>query len=194
MSVRHALLALLADEAQHGLHLKQSFESRTGELWPLNVGQVYSTLQRLERDELVVGDADGSDTRQRLYQLTDAGRSELDSWLHSTAYDPTPPRDELVIKILVAVAIPGVNTLAVIDRHRKQILEAMQQLTKTKMHDESLAVALVADAELFRLEGAVRWLDMAESRLARGDRIEPSVLGTSEIEEVAAASDLSGQN
>ncbi len=182
MSVRHALLALLAEQAQHGLHLKQSFETRTGELWPLNVGQVYSTLQRLERDELVVGGADGSDTRQRLYQLTDAGRTELDRWLNATSYDPTPPRDELVIKVLVAVAIPGVDTLSVIDRHRAQILEAMQHLTRTKLHDDSLAVALVADAELFRLEGAVRWLDMAESRLARGDRIEPSAIRVDEAE------------
>jgi len=172
MSIRHALLALLAETPQHGLHLKQGFEQHTGELWPLNVGQVYSTLQRLERDELVVGDADGSDARQRLYQLTEQGRDELDRWLNATAYDPTPPRNELVIKVLVAVAIPDVDTIAVIDRHRRQILEAMQQLTRTKMHDHGLASMLVADAELFRLEGAIRWLDMAESRIDRGDRVE----------------------
>lgn len=173
MSVRHALLALLADEPQHGLGLKQRFEAHTGEIWPLNVGQVYSTLQRLERDELVMADAEGSDARQRIYELTPAGRAELDAWLHAASKDPTPPRDELVIKVLVAIAVAGVDPVPIIDRHRTQLLETMQHFTRLKVHDDGLATALVADAELFRLEGAVRWLDMAEARLKRGETMKP---------------------
>src|SRR6202012_3215532 len=53
MSVRHALLALLSEGPKYGLQLRQEFVARTGEVWPLNVGQVYTTLQRLERDGLV---------------------------------------------------------------------------------------------------------------------------------------------
>ncbi len=189
MSIRHALLALLADKPQHGLHLKQGFEQRTGELWPLNVGQVYSTLRRLERDGLVAAGAEGSDARQSLYEMTDAGRAELERWLHDTPHDPRPPRDELVIKVLVAMTIPEVDTAAVIDRHRRGIVEAMQQCTKLKVHDDSLGLALVADAELFRLEGAVRWLDMAEARLARGDELVVSdVATTHDIDQPATKS------
>lgn len=183
MTVRHALLALLANEPQHGLSLKQQFELHTGEIWPLNVGQVYSTLRRLERDGLVEADAEGSDARQRLYQLTAAGRTELGRWLHETTYDPIPPRDELVIKVLVAIAIPGVDPVPLIDRHRQQIIEAMQHFTRLKLHDDGLATALVADAELFRLEGAVRWLDLAEARIARGERLEQG--GSNDTAEVA---------
>ena len=172
MSVRHALLALLADKPQHGLSLKQQFELHTGEIWPLNVGQVYTTLRRLERDGLVEADAEGSDARQRLYQLTATGRTELDRWLDETTYNPIPPRDELVIKVMVAIAIPGVDPVPLIDGHRRQLLESMQHFTRLKVHDDGLATALVADAELFRLEGAMRWLDMAEARIARGERLK----------------------
>ena len=59
MSVRHALLALLSEGPKYGLQLREEFEARTGEIWPLNVGQVYTTLQRLERDGLVESEGAG---------------------------------------------------------------------------------------------------------------------------------------
>ncbi len=182
MSVRHALLALLTPESKHGLHLKQCFETYTGEIWPLNVGQVYSTLRRLERDGLVVSDAEGSDTRQRLYELTADGRAELDRWFADTPIDVTPPRDELVIKVLVAIAVPGPDPTRVIDQHRAALVARMQGVTKLKLHDDGIATAMVADAELFRLEAAVRWLDAVEARLARGERMEPVPSTTPESE------------
>ena len=101
MSVRHALLALLSEGPKIGLKLRDEFEQRTGDVWPLNVGQVYTTLQRLERDGLIVtnGDDDGP---QKDYRITDEGRLEVDAWLH-TPPSVIPPRDELVIKVLVAL-------------------------------------------------------------------------------------------
>ncbi len=65
MSVRHALLALLSEGPKYGLQLREEFEARTGEVWPLNVGQVYTTLQRLERDGLVESDDAAQDGRRR---------------------------------------------------------------------------------------------------------------------------------
>ena len=56
MIVRHALLALLSEGPKYGFQLAQEFEAGTGEMWPLNTGQVYTTLQRLERDDLVETD------------------------------------------------------------------------------------------------------------------------------------------
>ena len=46
MSVPHALLALLSEGPKYGLQLREEFEAGTGEVWPLNVGQVYKTLGR----------------------------------------------------------------------------------------------------------------------------------------------------
>src|SRR3954447_7552000 len=113
MSIRHALLALLTEGPKYGLQLRQEFEARTGEVWPLNVGQVYTTLQRLERDALVVSD-DMPDGPQRSYRISAAGRRELNSWLQAPPDMLQPPRDELVMKVLVAVRVPGVDVRDVI--------------------------------------------------------------------------------
>ena len=166
MSVRHALLALLTEGPKYGLQLRQEFEARTGEVWPLNVGQVYTTLQRLERDGLVESDGEGEGP-QKGYRITAAGRRELNDWLR-TPSDTAPPRDELVIKVLVAVRLPGVDVHDVVQVHRRRLVEAMQRYTRLKADAaDDLTLGLVADAELFRLEGTVRWLDAADARLRR---------------------------
>jgi DNA-binding PadR family transcriptional regulator len=167
MSIRHALLALLSEEPKFGLRLQQEFENRTGEVWPLNVGQVYTTLQRLERDGLV--ESDESQGPQKDFTITQAGLDELVSWLRSPPPSDIPPRDELVIKVLVAVQVPGVNVRDIIQAHRRHLIETMQRFTHLKAgSDESdIGLALVLDAELFRLEGVVRWLDAADTRLGQ---------------------------
>src|SRR6185295_14263372 len=101
MSVRHALLALLSEGPKYGLQLRQEFESRTGEVWPLNVGQVYTTLQRLERDGLVDAEDAGGTGPQNMFTITPAGSGELAAWLRTPPDAVPPPRDELVIKVLV---------------------------------------------------------------------------------------------
>ena len=167
VSVRHALLALLAEGPAFGLKLQQEFELRTGEVWPLNVGQVYTTLQRLERDGLVAsGQPDGGGV-QKDYEITSLGRDELEHWLKTPPEADTPPRDELVIKVLVAVRVPGVDVRTVIQAHRRRLVEEMQKYTrvKTQASPDDHSLALVVDAELFRLEGVVRWLDAADARL-----------------------------
>ena len=128
MSVRHALLALLSEGPKYGLQLRQEFEARTGEVWPLNVGQVYTTLQRLERDGLVESDDADDEGPQKGFRITDDGHG---SWTAGCGRRPTsapPPRDELVIKVLVAVRVPGVDVHEVIQVHRRHLVELMQQL------------------------------------------------------------------
>ncbi len=168
MSVRHALLALLHDGPKYGLQLRQEFEAGTGDVWPLNVGQVYTTLQRLERDGLVETQ-DGDDGPQRVYRLTDLGVDELDTWLRTPPDTSSPPRDELVIKVLVALRMADVDVRELVQVHRRQLVELMQQYTRLKEDatDEEIGLSLVVDAELFRLDSLVRWLDTVEGRLGR---------------------------
>jgi DNA-binding PadR family transcriptional regulator len=174
MSVRHALLALLSEGPKYGLQLREEFEARTGEVWPLNVGQVYTTLQRLERDGLVEsldGDEDGDAGPQKAYRITAPGSAELAQWLRVPPDLSSPPRDELVMKVLVAVRVPGTDVHEVIQAHRKYLVQVMQEWTRLK-EDEAqfdLAFALVVDAELFRLDSLVRWLDTAEGRFRRAE-------------------------
>jgi DNA-binding PadR family transcriptional regulator len=165
MSIRHALLALLAEKPRYGLQLRQEFEARTGDVWPLNVGQVYTTLQRLERDGLVES-AEHEDGPQKTYRITAEGSMELDLWLHTPDASLSPPRDELVIKMLVALRLPGVDVRALLQSHRRQLVETMQWYTRMKADaDHDIAVTLLADSELFRLEAVVRWLDTIDARV-----------------------------
>jgi DNA-binding PadR family transcriptional regulator len=174
VSVPHALLALLSDGPKYGLRLQNEFESRTGEVWPLNVGQVYTTLQRLERDGLVESDADGERSQKR-YRITAVGAQELDGWLRTPPELVPPPRDELVIKVLVALQIPGIDVHEILQVHRRHAIEVMQRYTRIKADatEAEVALALVADAELFRLEAIVRWLDAADGRLKRSPSSPP---------------------
>jgi DNA-binding PadR family transcriptional regulator len=175
MSVRHALLALLSEGPKYGLQLREEFEARTGEVWPLNVGQVYTTLQRLERDGLAESDDDADPGPQKGFRITPDGAEELAAWLRTPPDLASPPRDELVIKVLVAVRLSDVDVHEVIQVHRRYLVELMQQWTRLKQEeaDLDLGLALVVDAELYRLDSVVRWLDTADGRLKRAAQ-EPS--------------------
>ena len=132
MSVRHAMLALLSEGPKYGLQLREEFEARTGEVWPLNVGQVYTTLQRLERDGLVESDGDGEEGPQKGFRITAEGEQELAGWLRTPPDLSSPPRDELVMKVLVALRVPGADVHEVIQAHRRYLVELMQQWTRIK--------------------------------------------------------------
>ena len=167
MSVPHALLALLSEGPKYGLRLQNEFQARTGEVWPLNVGQVYTTLQRLERDGLVEADDGGGERSRKRYRITIAGAHELADWLRSPPDLVPPPRDELVIKLLVALELPGNDVHELLQVHRRHVIEVMQRYTRIKAEaaEDDVPLALVADAELFRLEAIVRWLDATDVRL-----------------------------
>jgi DNA-binding PadR family transcriptional regulator len=169
MSVRHALLALLSEGPKYGLQLREEFEARTGEVWPLNGGQVYTTLQRLERDGFVESDGTGEEGPQKGFRITAEGEQELARWLRTPPDLSSPPRDELVMKVLVALYVPSADLPAVIQAHRRYAVELMQQWTRIKEYDagSDLSMSLAIDAELFRLDSVVRWLDAAEARVNR---------------------------
>jgi DNA-binding PadR family transcriptional regulator len=176
VSVPHALLALLSEGPKHGLWLQNEFQSRTGEVWPLNVGQVYTTLQRLERDRLVEADAGESERSRKRYRITSTGERELAEWLRTPPDLVPPPRDELVIKVLVALQVPGVDVHEILQVHRRRVIEIMQRYTQVKARaaEGDVALALVADAELFRLEAIVHWLDAADVRLKQQQTLAPA--------------------
>ncbi|MDN5795169.1 MAG: PadR family transcriptional regulator [Intrasporangium sp.] len=173
MSVKQGLLALLAEEPMYGARLRSEFEARTGGTWPLNIGQVYTTLARLERDGLVepVG---GPDVEGRIsYRLTELGRTAADAWWRTPVDRDSTPRDELVIKLALAVTSPGVDVAAVVQTQRTATLTHLRDLTRLKAsapdepNGHDLAWQLVLESLLFNGEAEVRWLDHVESTLAR---------------------------
>jgi DNA-binding PadR family transcriptional regulator len=170
MSVKLALLALLEQEPMYGYQLRVEFEQRTGTTWPLNVGQVYTTLTRLERDGLVTGAGEDGEGHV-MYRITDAGRDEVASWFTTPVARTQPPRDELAIKLALAVTVPGVDVGTVIQQQRSATMNALQDYTRLKRQAGSspadLAWTLVLDSLVFAAEAEVRWLDHCEARLRR---------------------------
>lgn len=174
MSVKQALLALLEEGPMYGYQLRAEFEARTGSTWPLNVGQVYTTLTRLERDGLVASAGDDGEGHV-VYALTDAGRGEVGAWFGTPVERGQPPRDELAIKLALAVTVPGVDVAAVIQRQRTATMKALQDYTRLKRAGRAarptepvdLAWSLVLDSLVFDAEAEVRWLDHCEARLRR---------------------------
>lgn len=169
MSIKHGLLALLEQGPQYGYQLRNRFDASTGGTWPLNVGQVYTTLARLERDGLVrqasAPDAEGRVT----YEITDAGRAELASWFATPVRPPDRPRDELAIKLAMAVTASGVDVPEVVQIQRTAAVRSLRELTRLKAEadDGDLAWLLVLESMIFQIEAEVRWLDHCEARVAR---------------------------
>lgn len=170
MSVRYGLLALLERAPMHGYQLRVEFERSTGVTWPLNIGQVYTTLARLSRDGLVT-ENEGDEPGKVAYALTDAGRAELAEWFASPVAHQDRPRDELAIKVALAVGTPGVDVPAVLRTQRTATLRTLRELTRLKTEaEDDEAWLLILDAMIFRTEAEVRWLDHIEARLAQPRR------------------------
>jgi len=172
MSVKQALLALLEQEPMYGYQLRTEFEARTGSAWPLNVGQVYTTLTRLERDGLVEP-AGADDEGHEIWRLTAAGHDEVAAWFTTPVARTQPPRDELAIKLALAVTVPGVDVGTLIQRQRSATMGALQDYTRLKRQADAstgradLAWSLVLDSLVFAAEAEIRWLDHCEARVRR---------------------------
>lgn len=172
MSVRQSLLAILDQGACYGYQLRHEFERRTGAAWPLNAGQIYNTLERLERDGLVRrGDVD--EQGHVYWRITADGSAAVSDWLASPVVRPQATRDELAIKLAVAATLPGVDVAAVLrtqrtaTRRRRETLERDARADVDPESPEQVAWSLVVDSMLFSAEAEERWLDHVEQRLAR---------------------------
>jgi DNA-binding PadR family transcriptional regulator len=153
----------------YGYQLRVAFEESTGGTWPLNIGQVYTTLSRLERDGLVrpLPENDGG---QRPYEITDAGRDELTMWFATPVSRSDRPRDELTIKLALALTTPGIDIRAVVQTQRSATMRTLQEYTRLKARSDErsdLSWRLVLDSMLFQAEAEVRWLDHCEASLVR---------------------------
>ena len=208
MSVRQGILALLSEQPMHGYQLRQQFEQRTGGTWPLNIGQVYTTVQRLVRDGLVEpvpapGTADAvattdvaaSDSAAAVstasvaaadverFRLTRSGRQEIAHWWRTPVDRGAPARDELVIKLALAVTAPGIDARDVIQAQRTETMRALRDYTRLKTtvpggaagggggeaSSRDLAWSLVLDNLIFAAEAEIRWLDHVEARVSRAE-------------------------
>ena len=182
MSIKHSLLALLQESPRYGYQLRGEFEERTGSTWPLNIGQVYTTLDRLERDELVAKDGDDGEGHV-IYSITAAGRTEVMDWFAQPVAQANPPRNELAIKLALALTLADVDVSAVVQAQRTASMRLLQDYTRQRRtaarnagvqlsseeagDPNDAAWLLVLDSLIFSTEAEVRWLDHCEGWMAK---------------------------
>jgi DNA-binding PadR family transcriptional regulator len=167
MSIRHGLLALLAQGPRYGYQLRAEFEALTAS-GSLNIGQVYSTLARLERDGLAL--RDGADGEGRfVYRITRQGIAEVDRWFLTPIVRGDRTRDELAVKLALALTTPGANVAEIVRVQRTATLHALGELDIQRQlgseRDRDVAWSLVLQSRILQTEAELRWLDHCEESL-----------------------------
>jgi DNA-binding PadR family transcriptional regulator len=166
--MRELFLALLAGDRGHGYELKQALENEFGQLLPaLNAGQIYSTLARLERDGLVVGQSVAGDSRRkRLYELTEAGRAALEGWIE-TPVPGTRLKDEFFMKFAVLASAGLADPRTLIDGQRREYMPSLRDLDAVlAANGKGLAAELLVEGAVLHLKADLEWLDLIEQRLS----------------------------
>ncbi|MEX1092695.1 MAG: PadR family transcriptional regulator [Acidimicrobiia bacterium] len=166
MGLKEGLLCLLVNGDAHGYQLKSELEATTGETWQVNIGQVYTTLQRLERDGLVESTESNGDGRV-IYTLTDLGRQGVAKWLAAPVDLAAAGRDEISLKVLMAMVSGAIDPRRVVERQRGATMTLLQDFTTLKASDsnDDLAWQLYLDRLILSAEAELRWLERVEARL-----------------------------
>jgi DNA-binding PadR family transcriptional regulator len=165
--MREHFLALLARDSGYGYELGQALQQEFGELLPaLNAGQIYSTLARLERDGLVVGQSvAGDNRRKRVYELTEAGRAALERWVE-TPVSATRLKDEFFMKLVVVVSAGLAEPKAVIEGQRREYLQSLRDLDALlASNGKGAAAELLVEGAVLHAKADLEWLDLIEQRL-----------------------------
>jgi DNA-binding PadR family transcriptional regulator len=174
MSVKFAMLGILAEKDLHGYELKSSFDEKVGEFWSLNYGQIYSTLDRLEKEDLVTHDRQTQDRRpdRKIYSITGKGRKELNDWLSTPVNKVRALRDEFFIKLVFMDRKDPGPILDLIEKQKALYLKQMNRLTRRKVSlkknaedCDTLTTELLMDAGLFHAEADIRWLTLCAAKI-----------------------------
>ena len=170
--LQYALLWLLHEQPDYGYRLKRRFEERMGGVWPLNIGQVYQTLQRLQRAGLVgpvhTPTSDPCSTR-RLFELSAKGRRVLERWLRRPPMHPRPVRDENLVRLLLVAAGHARDVVAQIEEQetscRRHLVRLLAQKARAGSDPVLPARHLGLEAELLHAEAHLKWLEYCRRRL-----------------------------
>ena len=166
MSTSEVVLAVLRRGPAHGYDVKRDHDTWFPDARPLAYGQVYATLSRLLKNGLVTveGTEPGEGPDRKRYAITDAGVTDLQSWLST----PERPQDYLQNTLYTKVVLALLSHRSadeILDAQRVEHLAAMREFTRRKQSGD-LADQLICDHALFHLEADMRWLEITASRLA----------------------------
>jgi len=168
VSLKFGILGLLAETPLHGYEVKTRFESILGHTWEVNIGQVYSTLQRLERDNWVEAVGERGDRGKQAYQLTAQGRQALDHWLSEPEAEPQQLHDELFIKLMLMRRLANGNLEGLIARQRRVYLQHLRNLAELERHaraENRPDLLLLIKGAVIHTEADIKWLDVCLEEL-----------------------------
>jgi DNA-binding PadR family transcriptional regulator len=165
--MRELFLTLLTGRSAYGYELRQTLEREFGDLLPtLNAGQIYTTLARLERDGLIIGQDDPEDTRgKRVYTLTDAGRALLSEWI-ATPVPGTRLKDEFFMKLVLVAGAGLAEPQRLLKDQRREYLQSLRDLDELlATRAKSAAAELLVEGAILHLKADLEWLDLIEQRI-----------------------------
>ncbi|HLV97083.1 MAG TPA: PadR family transcriptional regulator [Ktedonobacterales bacterium] len=180
MSLRYGILGLLAEEPLHGYQIKSRFEALLGRAWEVNIGQVYSTLQRLERDGLIEAVGERGDRGKLAYTLTAPGRTQLEAWLTEPETEPAYLRDALFLKLLLLRRLAKGNVAVFIARQQRVYLQRLRDLAaleRQARQDGRVDLVLLTKGAILHTEADMKWLDACVEELAN---VRPEAEGNAE--------------
>jgi len=167
MSIGHILLGLLTERPKHGYELKREHDERLPGAKPLAYGQVYATLQRLQRDGkvAVTGTAQEAGPERTVYEITGEGAADVHRWLAETERPVPHVASPLFTRVVMALVAEG-SADGYLLRQRAAHLERMRELTASKSADGiSVGELLAADYALHHLDADLRWIETARQRI-----------------------------
>jgi DNA-binding PadR family transcriptional regulator len=173
VSIKHAILGLLAGGPLHGYELKAAYEEDLVPAGQLNYGQVYTTLERLGRDGLLAHEVVSQSERpdKKVYALTEAGHRELREWLATPSRLDLDLRNETFVKLMLARRLKGADPLRVLAVERRACFERLHEVTQARARAEkegaAVQTALLLDLAVLRLEAFLKWLERCEEVLSQ---------------------------
>jgi DNA-binding PadR family transcriptional regulator len=172
MSLKFGILGLLAEQPLHAYSVKARFEDLLGGSWEVNIGQVYTTLQRLERDGLVEPAEPRGDRGRLPYRLTEVGRKALEAWLAEPESEPQQLREEIYLKLQLATRIANGDLPALLARQRRVYLQRLKDLAvleqKAKVQGRDDLVLLYKGA-ILHTEADLKWVDACAQEIRKGE-------------------------
>ena len=166
MSLKYGVLGLLTTEPLHGYEVKNRFEAMLGGTWEVNIGQIYTTLQRLERDGLVRPVGGRGDRGKLLYELSPQGRKALDEWLDTPDSGPQQLHEEIYVKLLLATRIANGDLQPMLARQKRAYLQRLRDLNRLEERARRggrLDLARLVRGALLHTEADLKWIDELSS-------------------------------
>jgi DNA-binding PadR family transcriptional regulator len=172
VSLKFGVLGLLAEEPLHGYEVKNRFEAMLGGTWEVNIGQVYTTLQRLERDGLVRPVGARGDRGKLQYELSASGRKALADWLAQPESGPQELREDIYVKLLLAARVANGDLGPLLSRQKRAYLQRLRDLNRLEeraRRDGRIDLARLVRGALLHTEADIKWIDELSETATSGD-------------------------